>query len=228
MNGHTLEVLVRQAPEFGDLRRGLRERGRIAVSSGSTKKLDPRGGLEDAFTKLILVLGGARSGKSSYAERRAETTAKSKAYIATCPNIDGELALRIEKHKASRAGKGWVTVEEPLLLDQAIGKSRDFTVVLVDCLTLWVNNLLYQAELAGEKLTEGELEGRMTAVIDAARTVRGTVIFVSNEVGGGLVPADETSRLYRDLMGRCNQLVAANADEVVLMTAGIPNHLKKE
>lgn len=178
--------------------------------------------------RLRFVLGGARSGKSAYAERRAQAVADRKAYIATCPKIDDEISERIAKHRESRAGKGWITVEEPLSLVRALEQVRDYPVVLVDCLTLWVNNLLYTAGQRGERLSESRMQSETDAVLDAARAVAGEVFFVSNEVGLGIVPGDAESRLYRDLVGRCNQRVAQRADEVVFLVAGIAQQLKTE
>lgn len=179
-------------------------------------------------SRLIFVTGGSRSGKSRYAESRAARLTGARTYIATCPVIDQELAQRIARHKEQRAGQGWQTIEEPLELAQALNRCRDSAVVLVDCLTLWINNLLYAAEQRKEQLSEEQIAALCRQVAEESRKGERTVIFVTNELGMGLVPADPVSRHYRDLAGRCNQELAVQADEVVLVVSGCPSVLKGE
>lgn len=176
--------------------------------------------------KIIFISGGSRSGKSRYAEQRAELITGKRSYIATCPTIDAEMDSRIALHQQRRSGKGWLTVEEPLDLAQALIDSADSTVVLVDCLTLWVNNLLYEADCQDQPLSEENILRSCQQVLDACTAGDRTIIFVTNELGMGIVPADAISRLYRDLVGRCNQTFAAQADEVVLLVSGLPLFLK--
>lgn len=177
---------------------------------------------------IHLITGGCRSGKSGYAEQLAESVSELRTYIATCPIIEGddEMADRIAGHKTMRAGKGWETIEEPVLLVEAIRNSDPNAVVLVDCLTLWVNNLLFEAEKQQVSLGESDIVTRCNELKAACRTRISTTILVTNEVGMGIVPVDPMTRLYRDLVGRCNQCVAAFSDHVVLLASGLPLSLK--
>lgn len=175
---------------------------------------------------ILYVSGGARSGKSRYAEQRALALTGPRSYIATCPVLDDEMATRIDRHQQRRADQGWQTIEEPADLVAALEATHDSCVVLVDCVTLWINNLLYAAETEHQTLDEDAIHRLTLQVIDAARQGRRTVIFVSNELGMGIVPADALSRHYRDLIGRCNQTLAAHADEAVFLVSGLPLSLK--
>ncbi|WP_321365876.1 bifunctional adenosylcobinamide kinase/adenosylcobinamide-phosphate guanylyltransferase [uncultured Desulfuromusa sp.] len=179
------------------------------------------------MNKLIYVSGGCRSGKSRYAQQRAETVPGRRAYLATCPQIDAEMEQRIVAHQQQRAGKGWETIEAPLDLAGAVEQARNFDILLIDCLTLWVNNLLYEAEQKGTILTEEMISHRGIELVDACRQTNQTTIVVSNELGMGLVPDNPVSRHYRDCLGRCNQTLATRADEVVFMVSGLPLFLKK-
>jgi adenosylcobinamide kinase/adenosylcobinamide-phosphate guanylyltransferase len=182
---------------------------------------------DSSRNKILYISGGSRSGKSRYAEQRAEILTGKRSYIATCPIIDAEMDGRIALHQQRREGKGWLTVEEPLDLAQALMDTADSAVVLVDCLTLWINNLLYEAECLDQTLSEEQIVRCCQQVIEACKDGDRTIIFVTNELGMGIVPADAISRLYRDLVGRCNQTLAAQADEVVLMVSGLPLFLKE-
>ena len=167
--------------------------------------------------RTVLVLGGARSGKSAYAQGLAEAAAAERLYLATAEAHDGEMAARIARHRADR-GPGWATREEPISLIEALREeARPGRVVLVDCLTLWLSNLM----LAGR---DAEAEAARLAASLAALT--GPVVFVSNEVGSGIVPDNPLGRAFRDAQGRANRLVAAACDAVVLVTAGLPRLLK--
>jgi adenosylcobinamide kinase/adenosylcobinamide-phosphate guanylyltransferase len=177
---------------------------------------------------LILVTGGARSGKSAYAQQLAETLSGPRAYIATCPVTDPEMAERVRKHRLARDGKDWQTVEEPLDLSGALIRTTACPTVLVDCLTLWINNLMYRAANNRQSLTEEEVQQHCRHVIDAAQQHGGHVIFVTGEVGLGIVPENREARLFRDLLGRCNQILAAGARQVTLVACGLPLHLKQE
>lgn len=180
------------------------------------------------MAKIILVTGGARSGKSRYSQQRAENLGQNKVYIATCPVIDSEMDERVAKHKHEREGKNWQTVEEETELGSAIERNFHHDVILVDCLTLWINNLLYNTQILKEEISESEIEARCSNIIQISKQHPGTIFFVTNEIGSGIVPDNEAARFYRDLVGRCNQCIAAAADEVVFISCGIPLILKSE
>jgi adenosylcobinamide kinase / adenosylcobinamide-phosphate guanylyltransferase len=167
---------------------------------------------------ITLVLGGARSGKSRYAERLVEDAARCGTYLATAEAGDAEMAARIAAHRARR-GPFWHTVEAPLALAPAIAAHAEpERPILVDCLTLWLSNLL----LAGKQADE-----EAGALCSALREAAGTVVLVSNEVGMGLVPETSLGRQFRDAAGRLNQDVAGLADRVVFVAAGLPLVLKE-
>lgn len=176
--------------------------------------------------KITLITGGSRSGKSAFAQKLAEQEAGAKLFIATCPVTDEEMAVRIKRHIADRQAGGWETVEEEVDLAHQIAASRGYAVILVDCLTLWVNNLLYHAGLKNMTLDENDIAARARSLVKNASEQPGSVLLVTNEVGLGIVPENETARLYRDLVGRCNQTVAAAADSVYLVSCGLPIQLK--
>jgi adenosylcobinamide kinase/adenosylcobinamide-phosphate guanylyltransferase len=178
------------------------------------------------MVEIILITGGARSGKSRHARQLAESLAGEKLFVATSPVTDPEMHQRIERHREERRNSGWQTVEESVDLDEILLANRDYGVVLVDCLTLWVNNLLFTD--SGNKLTEDLLADKVEKVIEACRTRDGTVLFVTNEVGLGIVPENPLARRYRDLVGRCNQEIAKTADRVIMTICGIPMTLKEE
>ena len=120
----------------------------------------------------------------------------------------------------------WETVEETVDLEGVVQKAPEYEVLLVDCLTLWINNLMYEAEQEGRQIDEDSVEARCRELLDAASGRSGAVVFVTNELGMGIVPERPVVRRYRDLVGRCNQVLAEGADRVVLMVAGIPMDLK--
>lgn len=165
----------------------------------------------------LLILGGARSGKSRYAQVRAEALTGELVYLATAQAFDQEMGERIALHRADR-GTRWSTVEAPLELAETITACSTLgTVVLVDCLTLWASNLIL-----AERDTDAATEGLVRAVSRA----RGPVILVANEVGLGIVPDNALARKFRDAAGRINQEMAAAVDEVVMTFAGLPLVLK--
>jgi adenosylcobinamide kinase/adenosylcobinamide-phosphate guanylyltransferase len=133
---------------------------------------------------------------------------------------------RIRKHRLARDERSWHTIEEQLDIAEAIDSSREFPVVLVDCLTLWINNLMYRAEKENASISETDVAMECRNVIDAAKRRRGAVLFVTNEVGMGIIPENAQARLYRDLAGRCNQVFAEASDRVVLMVSGLPLEIK--
>ncbi len=176
--------------------------------------------------KLILITGGSRSGKSAFAQQMAEEIDSSRVFFATCPLTDPEMAARIRRHKKDRQGRGWQSIEEPLQLVKQLAAVNPGTTVLLDCLTLWVNNLLYEAEKEGQGIDEDQIADHAAELARAAGLHRGTVIMVTNEVGLGIVPDNALARRYRDLVGRCNQVIGTAADEVFLVTCGIPLQIK--
>jgi adenosylcobinamide kinase/adenosylcobinamide-phosphate guanylyltransferase len=176
--------------------------------------------------RIHLITGGSRSGKSAYAQKLAETLPGPRAYIATCSVIDAETEERVKRHREARGASAWETIEEPVDPAGAIRRATAYRVLLVDCLTLWVNNLLYEAERRGEVFTEEATFVRCRELIEACGAFPGTVVFVTNELGMGIVPANEAARRFRDCAGRCNQLIAAAAEEVTLVVSGIPLRLK--
>ena len=163
----------------------------------------------------VLVLGGARSGKSRYAEGVADSVAGDRLYIATAQPGDEEMAARIAAHR-QRRGSGWTTLEAPLELAQALA-GADAPFVLIDCVTLWISNLL---------LADVEIAPRVEALAEALRARHGTVAVVSNEVGLGIVPDNALARRFRDEAGLANQRLAQACDEVVFLAAGLPMKLK--
>lgn len=165
-----------------------------------------------------LVLGGARSGKSRMAESLARETGLRRVYVATAQAFDDEMAERIARHRADRAADGWTTIEEPLGLPMVLAReARPDTVLLVDCLTLWLSNLM---------LGERNIEASQTAFLSMLRGAKGPVILVSNEVGMGIVPETSLGRQFRDAQGRLNQAVADVCAKVVFVAAGLPLVLK--
>lgn len=177
------------------------------------------------MNRFVLVTGGARSGKSNYAQKRAEDIVGSKCFLATCPSIDSEMDQRIKNHKKERLGKGWDTIEEQLDITSILKKS-EYSLYLVDCLTLWVNNLVFEAEKKKVKITEKDIVVECKKIIKTVVNIQSHVFFVTNEVGMSVVPDNQSARYFRDMVGRCNQLIAEAADEVVLVSCGIPLRLK--
>jgi adenosylcobinamide kinase/adenosylcobinamide-phosphate guanylyltransferase len=196
---------------------------------------------------IIFITGGARSGKSSFGLKLAEDRLKEifggesnsgatfirplKAYIATAQAFDEEIKERIERHKQER-GKDWYTVEEPVDIVRALNELRDYPVILLDCLTLWISNLI---------LNNLDIEKEIRRFLDAIKSStfnlrwRGNskpsacssiLLIVSNEVGMGIVPENELARRFRDVAGMVNQKVAEIADEVYFMVSGIPVKIK--
>jgi adenosylcobinamide kinase/adenosylcobinamide-phosphate guanylyltransferase len=168
---------------------------------------------------LIVLVGGARSGKSSFAEELGRRHGGAVTYVATAPRIDGDddLGGRIARHRADRPDD-WSTIEEELDLAGAITRAGD-TFAIVDCLTTWTGNLQYHGH------TESEALAATDAAVAVATARTATTLVVTNEVGMGIVPADALSREYRDILGRVNQRWVAAADRAMLMVAGRALHL---
>ncbi|MGH6632527.1 bifunctional adenosylcobinamide kinase/adenosylcobinamide-phosphate guanylyltransferase [Sphingopyxis sp.] len=165
----------------------------------------------------LFVLGGARSGKSRYAQARAEVAGGNPVFVATAEAFDDEMRDRIARHRADRDAR-WTTVEAPRDLPAAIDAlNSEGAIVLVDCLTLWVSNLL---------LADADIPLASRQLCHAISRFEGRLILVANEVGLGIVPDNALARAFRDAAGQLNQSVAATAEEVVLLTAGLPLTLK--
>ena len=204
------------------------------TASSSTRQTVP--------PRLIVILGGARSGKSAFAERLAANSGRSVAFIATATAGDDEMRERIARHRASRP-KGWHTLEEPLDLARAVHRTAELAdVLLLDCVTLWLGNVLLRESGRREKDEEAEVEFHTTgglfdevalkeieALLSAVKLLgpNKTLIVVTNEVGLGIVPAYPLGRLYRDTLGYVNQRLAQAADRVYLMVAGMAVDIKR-
>ena len=165
---------------------------------------------------VTLVLGGARSGKSRWAQARAEAVGGPLVMIVTAQAFDAEMAARIARHQADRDGR-WRTVETPLDLAPAIAGLRAGEVAVVDCLTLWLSNLL---------LADADLDAAFQALEGVCAATPATLILVSNEVGQGIVPDNALARRFRDEAGRLHQRLAARADAALMIVAGLPLWLK--
>jgi len=172
----------------------------------------------DALPSVTLVLGGARSGKSRHAEGLIEEAATSGLYVATATADDAEMRQRIRHHR-ERRGPFWTTVEEPLELGRALVRhALPGRPALVDCLTLWLSNLMMQ---------ERAVAPALAALIDQLDDLPMPVVFVANEVGQGIVPDNALARAFRDEAGRVNQAIAARAERVVMMVAGVAMAVKE-
>jgi adenosylcobinamide kinase/adenosylcobinamide-phosphate guanylyltransferase len=171
--------------------------------------------MDDHGWRTRLVLGGARSGKSRHAQALAEACSGLRVFVATAQAFDAEMVERIARHRADRDA-GWRTIEAPLALPDAIA-AAGVGVILVDCLTLWASNLL---------LGDADDEAATVALLAALAATPARVVLVSNEVGWGIVPDNALARRFRDVAGRINQRVAAAADRVDLVVAGLAMRLK--
>ncbi|GAC1316160.1 MAG: bifunctional adenosylcobinamide kinase/adenosylcobinamide-phosphate guanylyltransferase [Collimonas sp.] len=177
-----------------------------------------------------LIFGGARSGKSAHAEQLAEASGKSVIYVATAQAGDGEMAVRIARH-CERRNPAWTTIEEPLALGAVIAQwSAPDRLILVDCLTIWLSNLLFaQAQIfpeVGEIVPPACFHEERERFLLALAQAAGDVILVSNEVGMGVIPQGAISRWFVDEAGRLNQAVAASCDRALWVAAGLPLLLK--
>lgn len=183
---------------------------------------------------IVLVTGGARSGKSTFAERYAAHLGKRGIYIATSPVFDEELKQRVKLHQARRESSPfrWETVEEPFQLAEKLtelGARPDVkdgrTVLLIDCLILWLSNWLVREE---EHPSVEQLLVQIAALQEVIRTFPGTLLLVTNEVGYGVVPDNPLGRVFRDVAGIMNQRIAQECEQVFLVTAGIPVEMKRQ
>lgn len=169
---------------------------------------------------IILVTGGARSGKSAFAEKLIGTDCREKTYIATCPIFDDEMRQRVERHREQRRHASWVTIEEQFDLPKALTNASG--AVLIDCLTLWINNLIFR----DKDFSEAKMIEEAKKLIAALKKHPNQVVLVINEVGLGLVPDNSLGRLFRDCSGRCGQMIAQEAIGVYWLVCGIPQRLK--
>jgi len=177
--------------------------------------------------KLIFITGGARSGKSNFAEKMAISLGKSVAYFATGQPLDKEMTHRIKKHKNKRPTE-WETYEEPFEISELVSRlGVKKEVIIIDCLTLLASNLLLKKEnKAGDPQWQEEILLEIEKLAEISYKVPAQVIIVSNEVGMGLVPDNTLGRVYRDILGRANSIIANKADEVFMMVSGIPLKIK--
>ena len=179
------------------------------------------------MSTLTLILGGARSGKSSYALKLAEDSGKPVTFIATAQAFDDEMSARIQKHKTERPAH-WQTLELPLNIASSVSQIKSDAVIL-DCVTLWVTNLMMQFvkdDLVDELSYLNAIQNEMEALLSAIRNLNQNWLVVSNEVGLGLVPPYQMGRIYRDGLGWANQRLAKEADTVLFMVAGLPMTIK--
>jgi len=176
------------------------------------------------MNKIILVTGGARSGKSVFAEKCTADHTGKRAYIATAHIMDPEMEQRVKLHQQRRAGQGWINLEEEYDLVAALEQAKDHHAgaVLVDCLTVWINNLMFRS--AG--FSEADMAAETEKLISALKAFPGLSVLVINEVGQGIVPGNELARRFRDCSGRCGQMIGAAADEVWYCVCGIPMKIK--
>jgi len=171
-------------------------------------------------SKLILVLGGARSGKSRFAQTLAGSMSRDVVYLATAQGLDDEMLRRIDHHKKKRPGY-WKTIEEPLEIVRVLKKNdRKGRVFILDCLTLLISNYL-----AADK-NEEEILREIRRIARTAKTMKAQLIVVSNEVGSGIVPHNPSAREFRDIAGMSNQILAESAGQVILMVSGLPMFVK--
>lgn len=185
------------------------------------------------MSRLILVTGGARSGKSAFAEAKAKECGQNVLYVATSKPIDDEMKQRIAKHRAQRPSE-WETLEEYKNLDTAMSnilQGKD--AVLLDCITIMITNLMLDESYDWDNLTrnnveeiENSIQHQIERLISFTKMSKLTFIIVTNEIGLGIVPASALSRDFRDIAGRMNQLIARAADEVYFCISGIPMRIK--
>lgn len=177
----------------------------------------PAARVSSITARTVLVTGGARSGKSLYAEGLVRASTRERIYVATCTPFDDEMRQRIDCHRDQR-GEGWRTIEEPRDLAGVLAaESTAHRAILVDCLTLWLSNLIF---------AESDPEAETARLAGALRAAPGPIVLVTNEVGSGIVPDNALARRFRDEQGRLNRRIAELADVAVLVAAGLPLVLK--
>lgn len=179
--------------------------------------------------KMVLITGGARSGKSRFAQQLAGTLSKTVLFVATAEALDDEMKLRIDEHRKNRP-QHWQTLEVTedvgRQIEKSIGKSR---TVVIDCVTMWLNSFFNRYSRGDElnaTLIEKKLNSEIKKLLSCIKKIQAIFIIVTNEVGLGIVPDNNAARLYRDLLGSANQSLALEADEVYLLVSGIPVTVK--
>ena len=187
-----------------------------------TKEINSK--LRTPNSKLIFILGGARSGKSAYALKLAESMSGKKLYLATAEALDKEMTERIKKHKKER-GNNWATIEEPIKIADVIAKDKKHDVILLDCITIWLSNLITNSASKIEN-RKSKIENYINSLVSACKKTKANIIVVSNEVGLGIVPDNPLARRFRDISGISNQKMAEAADEVYFVVSGIKMRLK--
>lgn len=182
----------------------------------TTRQFGSQKGVDEMLDKLTLVLGGAGSGKSLWAENLVRQAADDRIYLATARVWDDEMREKVDRHRAQR-GDGWTTIETPMHIDRALMQARPDQVVLLDCATMWLSNHL---------LEDSDLTAEQTRFLTALDTCAAPVVIVTNEVGLSVVPDNALARRFRDAQGGLNQRLAAQAGLVVAVMAGLPLVLK--
>jgi len=168
---------------------------------------------------FIFITGGRRSGKSAHALKLAEQIGEKRLYIATAQALDDEMKERIERHRKER-GDGWETLEEPIHVARALNSAGDYDVILLDCLTLWLCNIMDDEE------SDAKVLERIGKLVEACNTCDDPIVVISNETGSGIIPDNTMSRRFSDMAGIMNQKMAAAADRVILTVSGIPLTIK--
>jgi adenosylcobinamide kinase/adenosylcobinamide-phosphate guanylyltransferase len=183
----------------------------------------------ERLPRLSLILGGAASGKSAFAEGVVTKSGRPRTYVATAQAFDAEMSAKIAAHRAGR-GRDWRTLEAPLDVVGALGQVAATEVVLLDCATLWLSNVMLEAEAAGvgENRATADLDAACDRLLAALADCPAPAVVVSNETGMGIVPDTRLGRAFRNAQGRLNQRLAAQANWVVLVAAGLPMILKHE
>ena len=173
------------------------------------------------ISRVTFILGGARSGKSGFSQRLGESVTGKRLFIATAQPLDDEMRKRIEDHRVAR-GQNWETIEEPVKIPKVIGENgKEYGLILVDCVTIWISNLLERFNGDEEKVLE-----EVRRLEESIKESDARCIIVSNEVGMGIVPDNKVARRFRDLLGVVNQRMAELSDRVILMVSGVPMVLK--
>lgn len=191
------------------------------LTNGSVDILEKTAVMPDHKNKFIFVIGGRRSGKSSYALNLGESLGDKKLFIATAQALDKEMEERIAKHRAER-GNGWETMEVPVNISAAVKTASRYDVVLIDCLTLWLSNLMHEGNPKEKDIIE-----KIDALVTTGTKSKPVTILISNEIGLGIIPDNPLARKFSDLAGIMNQKVAAAADMVVMTLSGIPTTIKR-
>jgi len=181
--------------------------------------------VEGMMARTIFITGGARSGKSRFAEKTVQEFGGPLGYLATARTLDSEMDERVRRHRERRGGE-WNTIEEPIHLSQTLVRcDGQYRAILVDCVTLWLSNLLFEYEDGAEPV-ENRIQEDLLQLKSTLRGMMTPVVLVSNEVGMGIVPDNRLARMFRDIAGTANQTLAAAADEVHVVISGIPLRLK--